>query len=115
MLKCWNAYAESIKNEKPRFSAALKNIEPVIKENQVLGIFFSNQAQLDSFQKNIKADLERFLQRELQRPRIRVEANMLPPDAQNRKLYTAEEKLTYLSEKNPLVTKLVQDLGLELE
>ena len=35
MLKCWNAYAESIKNEKPRFSFALKSIEPVIKENQV--------------------------------------------------------------------------------
>ncbi len=115
MLKCWNAYADSIKNEKPRFSSALKSIEPVIMENQVLGIFFSNQAQLDSFNRNIKSDLERFLQRELQKPRIRVEANMLPTDAQNRKLYTAEEKLTYLSGKNPWVTKLVQDLGLELE
>ena len=40
---------------------------------------------------------------------------MLPTDAQNRKLYTAEDKLAYLGEKNPLVNKIVQDLGLELE
>ena len=115
LMKCWNAYAEAIKDQKPRFSAALKNIEPEIMEDQILGIYFSNQAQLDSFHKHIKGDLERFLQRELQRPRIRVEASILPADAQHKKLYTAEEKLTYLSEKNPLVTKLVQDLGLELE
>lgn len=112
---CWNAYAESIKEQKPRFSAALKNIEPEIREGQILGIFFSNQAQLDAFYKNIRSDLERFLQRELQQPRIRVEAAILPADTQQKKLYTAEEKLNYLSGKNPLVTRLVQDLGLELE
>ena len=115
MLKCWNAYAESIRKEKPRFSSALKNIEPVIKDDYVIEISFSNQSQLDAFHTKIKADLERFLQREMLQPRIRIEPKILPPDEHHKKLYTAEEKLTYLSGKNPLLTKFVQDMGLELE
>ncbi|MBP1669328.1 MAG: polymerase tau subunit [Bacteroidetes bacterium] len=115
MLKCWNAYAESIRGEKPRFSVALKSIEPVIRENYVIEISFSNQSQIDAFQKQLRPGLEQFLQRELQQPRIRVEATMSPADEHNKKLYTAEDKLAYLGEKNPLLNKFVQDLGLELE
>jgi DNA polymerase-3 subunit gamma/tau len=115
MLKCWNAFAESIRAEKPRFSGALKSIEPVIKENYVIEISFSNQSQIDAFQNQLKAGLEQFLRRELQQPRICVEAKMSPADEHHKKLYTAEDKLAYLGEKNPLLNKFVQDLGLELE
>jgi DNA polymerase III subunit gamma/tau len=115
MLKCWNAYAESIREEKPRFSVALKSIEPVIRENYVIEISFSNQSQIDAFQKQLRPGLEQFLQRELQQPRIRVEATMSHADEHNKKLYTAEDKLAYLGEKNPLLNKFIQDLGLELE
>jgi DNA polymerase-3 subunit gamma/tau len=115
MLKCWNAFAESIRQEKPRFSSALKSIEPVIKEDYVIEISFSNQSQVDAYQKQIRPVLEQFLRRELQQPRILVEAKMCPSDENNKKLYTAEDKLTYLGEKNPLLNKFVQDLGLELE
>jgi DNA polymerase III subunit gamma/tau len=115
MLKCWNAFAESIQQEKPRFSSALKSIEPVIKDNYVIEISFSNQSQIDAFHKQIEPGLEHFLRRELQQPRIRVEAKMSPADEHDKKLYTAEDKLAYLGEKNPLLNKFVQDLGLELE
>jgi len=51
----------------------------------------------------------------LQQPRICVEARISPADEHSKKLYTAEDKLAYLGEKNPLLNKFVQDLGLELE
>jgi len=115
MLKCWNAYAELIREEKPRFSSALKGIEPVVRENHVIEISFSNQSQIDAFHKQIKSGLEQFLRRELQKPRICVDAKLSPTDEHNKKLYTAEDKLAYLGEKNPILNKFVQDLGLELE
>jgi DNA polymerase III subunit gamma/tau len=115
LMKCWLAYADSIKNEKPRFSAALKVTQPFIKDKYALEISFSNQAQLDAFHKQVKGGLEQFLRRELQQPAITVEATIQPTDEHNKKLYTAEEKLAYLEEKNPLVNKFIQDLGLELE
>jgi DNA polymerase-3 subunit gamma/tau len=115
MIKCWNSYAEAIHNEKPRFSSALKKIIPVIKANHILEISFNNQAQLDAFNSKLKADMEQFLRRELQHPDIRIESALLPTDKQNRKLYTGEEKLAYLSEKNPVLNKFKHDLGLELE
>jgi DNA polymerase-3 subunit gamma/tau len=115
MFKCWNAYADLIREEKPRFSSALKSIEPVIKDDYVIEISFSNQSQIDAFQAKVKKGLELFLRRELQQPRISIETKISPPDEQNKKLYTADDKLAYLSQKNPLLNRLVKDLGLELE
>jgi DNA polymerase-3 subunit gamma/tau len=115
LVKCWLAYAQSIQNEKPRFSSALKAMQPELFENHRLEVTFSNQVQLDAFNMKIKGDLENFLRTELQHPGLRILAKLLPPDMQQKKLYTSEEKLAYLTEKNPLLAKLKQDLGLELE
>ncbi len=115
LLKCWMAYAESLFDTKPRISSALKNTKPLVKDNRIIEISFSNQIQIDDFNQHAKNDLEKFLQRELQHPGIIIETKLQPADAPLKKLYTAEEKLTYLANKNPVIIKLKQELGLELE
>jgi len=115
LMKCWNAYAELLRGTKPRLSSALKNTIPVVKENHIIEISFSNQIQLEDFNQHAKNDLEKFLRRELQHPGIIIETQLQTADAPLKKPYTAEEKLAYLSGKNPIITKLKQELGLELE
>lgn len=115
LAKCWMAYAESLYSTKPRISSALKNTVPVIKENCIIEISFSNQIQIDDFNQFAKNDLEKFLRRELQHPGIIIEVKLQSADTPVKKLYTAEEKLAYLAGKNPIITKLKHELGLELE
>ncbi len=115
LVKCWMAYAESLYGTKPRISSALKNTVPIVKENRIIEISFSNQIQIDDFNQFAKNDLEKFLRRELQHPGIIIEVKLQSADTPVKKLYTAEEKLAYLAGKNPIVTKLKQELGLELE
>ena len=116
LLLCWNSFAENIREERPRMSAALKSSPPRVRSEAIVEFVLNNQAQLEDFSRSTKADLEHFLRREMQNSAIVIEA-IVPEIAgdQKEKLYTSEEKFEYLNKKNPLLSKLKERLNLELE
>jgi DNA polymerase-3 subunit gamma/tau len=113
---CWNSYAGQIREDKPRMAVTLKKVQPQIMADYVIAVTLNNQSQLEDFNNSTKADLENFLQREMQNNRITIEASLLDsPDAPQAKLYTNEEKFRYLSQKNPVLATFRQKLNLELD
>lgn len=116
LLMCWDSFAAQLREGRPRMAITLKNVRPFIKDNQVISFELSNTDQLEDFNKNIKADLEQFLCRELQRKEIILDASIPDPESSPQiKLYTNEEKFQYLNQKHPLLAKFKQKLNLELE
>lgn len=113
---CWNAYSVQIRESKPRMAVTLRNVRPVISDNYVIRIELNNRDQLEDFISNTKNDLQKFLRREMQNDLITIDSQLieLVGPAQVR-LYTSEEKFTYLNQKNPLLSKLRQELNLELD
>lgn len=112
---CWVDYADQIHKSKPRMAVALKNTQPVISSG-IIKVAFSNQAQLEYFNESTKGELEDFLRREMQNPEIQIEPEIgVTTGEDNTKLYTGDEKFSYLNKKNPLLSKLKEDLNLELE
>jgi DNA polymerase-3 subunit gamma/tau len=113
---CWDAYASQIREDKPRMSVALKNIQPKVEDGCKIVIELNNRFQLEDFTSTTKAELEKFLRREMQNDLITVEASLIEStETPQKKLYTNEEKFSYLSQKNPLLHNFRKDLNLELE
>jgi DNA polymerase-3 subunit gamma/tau len=113
---CWNAYADQIKAERPRMAVTLKNTNPSLQDATRVVITLNNRDQLGDFLANTKHSLEVFLQRELQNDLIAIDAGLDETVNQTQvRLYTSEEKFKYLSNKNPLLNKLRQNLNLEIE
>jgi DNA polymerase III subunit gamma/tau len=113
---CWNAYSGQIREEKPRMSVTIRNVQPMVYENSVIRIELKNRDQMEDFNSSIKTDLEKFLRREMQNDGITIEAKLIESnDPGQERLYTSEEKFKYLSQKNPLLLKFRQELNLELE
>jgi DNA polymerase III subunit gamma/tau len=116
LLMCWNAYADQIREDRPRMGVTLKSVQPKIADNYTLIIELNNRSQLDDFSKTTRFELEKFLRREMQNSRINIEAHLIESsESPEVKLYTNEEKFRYLSQKNPLLVTLRQKLNLELE
>ncbi|MBN2480225.1 MAG: DNA polymerase III subunit gamma/tau [Bacteroidales bacterium] len=113
---CWAAYADQIHRNRPRMAVALKNTKPEIASGNRIMITLSNQAQLEDFNTSTKAELEKFLRREMQNPEISVETAVSETtNGDQVRLYTSDEKFAYLNLKNPLLSKLKETLNLELE
>jgi hypothetical protein len=116
LVVCWNAFADQIREERPRMGVTLKSVRPRIAENYTLVIELNNRSQLEDFNRTTRSELERFLRREMQNNGIRIEANLIESTESDQvKLYTNEEKFRYLSQKNPSLAAFRQKLNLELE
>jgi DNA polymerase-3 subunit gamma/tau len=116
LMLCWNSFAAQLREDKPRMSVTLKNVKPVIADDCTILVALNNGSQLDDFNASVRNELERFLRREMQNDLIKIEPQLTDsPDTMQVKLYTPEEKFKYLSQKNPWLTKLRQELNLELE
>ncbi|NJK85824.1 MAG: hypothetical protein HC906_07515 [Bacteroidales bacterium] len=62
LVKSWNAYAESIRDEMPRSFSTLKSNQPVFKEGFVQ-LILNNQAQIDDFNSRVKNGLLGYLKK----------------------------------------------------
>jgi DNA polymerase-3 subunit gamma/tau len=116
LIECWNNFAVQMREEKPRMAVTLKSVQPFLTGEAVISIKLNNRDQLEDFNSSTKAELEKYLRRELHNYLITVEAEILEPTGPAQvRLYTSEEKFKYLSRKNPVLSKFRQNLNLELE
>jgi DNA polymerase-3 subunit gamma/tau len=116
LIECWNNFAIQMREEKPRMAVTLKSVQPSLTGEAVISIKLNNRDQLEDFNSSTKAELEKYLRRELQNDLITIEAELLEPTGPAQvRLYTSEEKFKYLSRKNPVLSKFRKNLNLELE
>jgi DNA polymerase-3 subunit gamma/tau len=74
-----------------------------------------NANQEEDFTKFLKPDLLMFLRKELKNDNISIETMLIKSDKDSGKPYTQEEKFDFMSEKNPNLKILKQQLGLDFE
>jgi DNA polymerase-3 subunit gamma/tau len=112
----WKVFAGTLQIERPRMAIALKSKLPVLQPGYQVEVILDNSTQQEDFVTNIKAHLQVFLRKELLNESIKVSVRMEENiDDGKKKMYTTEEKLQYLSNKNPAVTRLKQQFNMELE
>lgn len=113
--KVWQEFAEGYK-KKPRIYNMLLSRKPILDEDLKVKFYLENELQ--------KAQLERIynellynLKKQLDNDNIRIQAELIQEDKKNNsgKLYTDEEKYSYLEKKNKNLRKLRQDFDLDFD
>ncbi len=115
LLAKWEEFADIIKSEKPRLAITLRMQKPVLKEDFKVEVEMENANQEEDFTKYIKLDLVTFLKKELKNDMISIETTVSKIIEGSDKPYTQEEKFEFMSEKNPNLKVMKQQLGLDFE
>ncbi|MDR2037890.1 MAG: DNA polymerase III subunit gamma/tau [Bacteroidales bacterium] len=113
LLTVWNSYAEKYKDDEPRLHSMLMAYSPQISDGYKIIFTISNTLQRDAFQK-INSDLLRYIREELKNKQIKIELSIIEKQ-ENQKAYTAEDKFTQMSKKNPALLTFKQRFMLDFE
>ena len=110
----WLEFAEQSKKTRPRFANAMVVTEPQLKNGTTILFLVSNQAQKESVEQKIKPELLKFLRQNLHNGAIELEVKVDDEGhIKGPSLYTNDAKLQHLSQKNPAMNELMQDLNLD--
>ena len=115
LLKKWNQFADSIREDRPRISITLKSRNPGLKPDYRIEVLMDNASQLEDFNQNIKQHLSTYLKQELNNSLIQIIPGLGETENVQKKVYTSEDKFQYMNKKNPNLNKLKQQFNLELE
>lgn len=92
----------------------LSNYSPLLESDQIISIEFESQLQVDLFN-DIKNDLILFLRRTLDSKGLTINSIINVQENGKNKLYTVEDKFKFLSEQNPKIINLKQQLNLDFD
>lgn len=112
VLVHWQAYAKQLKiaDRMPAYNLLNQSIE---LEDITISIKFTNTVEERIFA-DIKEELVNYLRNNLKHPTIDVKAVFTPTQAGPKRPYTAQERFQYLSNKNPHLQILKEQLHLEV-
>jgi DNA polymerase-3 subunit gamma/tau len=115
-IEQFEVFIEKIKKKQPRLYSALlhKNIK-LISDHQ-FSLVFQNQAIMEEFKRRIKPDMLDFLRKELKNQHIEIIESIADLDNMEKPtVYSDNEKLQKLAEKNPALTKLKNKFNLDFD
>ncbi|NLA23450.1 MAG: hypothetical protein GX879_00630, partial [Bacteroidales bacterium] len=113
LSSAWSEFSETLQ-DKPRLQQLFKNTEPTLSENYIINLELANNSLLEILH-TIKGDLLQFLRTKLNNRLIDVNLSVAEtPQNTEGLLYTDDEKLRYMREKQPELNNLMQQLGLDL-
>lgn len=115
LLKNWESFTESIKEEKPRMANSLKHHLPKLGDALQIELELSNSAQLEEFNRDIKPRLLAFLENALQNNQFKIFPVISTEEEKQNTLYTSEEKFDHMLKKNPELGKLKERFNLDFE
>ena len=109
----WKAYAQNIEKDAPRLFAILTAKTPALKEGCSIEFPVGNKLQEETVGKNL-GEIQEFLKNELDNDNIQITITVEEEADDNKpRLYTDHDKFKYLSDKNPNLEKLRQQLNLD--
>ncbi|HPD96258.1 MAG: DNA polymerase III subunit gamma/tau [Bacteroidales bacterium] len=114
LVKAWDNYAKTISTDKPSQSSLMQTYKPKLADNRNIIIEFGAQIHIDMFLE-VKKDLLTYLKQNLKNTEIDIHEEIVIEEVEStQKLYTQEDKLKYMIEKNPALLKMKQRLNLDL-
>jgi DNA polymerase III subunit gamma/tau len=112
LLGIWDLYTESIKTDKPRVYHILKASQPKIIEDNIISFELKNSMQKDAVEK-FQSEIMEFMCQKLKNDNLVLNLTIIEEDQQQKTLYTDNDKLKYLTEKNPNLSTFKQKFGLD--
>jgi DNA polymerase III subunit gamma/tau len=109
----WDMYVESIRNQKPRLFHMLSASKPKIFDNNTIRFELKNSLQKEAIDK-FKPEIITFIGSNLKNSLLDLEFIVVEETETKTTLYTDNDKLKYLTEKNPNLNTLRNKFGLEL-
>lgn len=110
----WQKYIKTYLNDRPRYSSLMENYLPTLKPDFIIGVEVESSLQVEMLNE-LKLEITQFLHSELGNRAITLDFKEVATDTANGKLYTVEDKLKYLSQLNPSIIKLKQQLNLDFD
>jgi DNA polymerase-3 subunit gamma/tau len=111
--EAWLRYAGGIRDMQPNFYSTLTRRMPVLKEENQIELLVDNKIQLDELQTR-KGEILSYLRKELNNRKITLE--VLVTEVQDETKHLApDEKYRKMVEKNPAISKLKDQLDLEID
>lgn len=110
----WMDFAEQNKQSRPRFANAMMVTVPQLENETTVVFLVSNQAQKESVEQKIRADLLRFLRQNLHNGYINLDVRVdNEGHVKGATLYKDSDKLKHLCQKNPVMLELRKELDLD--
>ena len=115
ILNAWKAYAASVEKTNPRVFSTLQNQKPVVSAEGVIRVLLNTEAQKDNFQKNIKGDLSSYIREATGMAVIEIITELMEQASEKKRIYTDQDRLEFMIEKNPEVGQLKSRFGLDFD
>ncbi len=115
ILNAWNDYASSIEKSKPRIFSTLKYNRPVVKADGTVMVLLNSEAQRDNFLKNIRSQLVSYIQKATGVEMLEIMAEVAEVEQNGKKIYTEQDKLDFLMNKNPELGHLKSRFNLDFD
>lgn len=112
--KQWQQFVLSYLSEKPRYASLLTTYQPLLNPDFQVKVVLESQLQLDMFNE-IKNEITHFLRSKLNNKSIVLVLTIQAQDSSSSKIYTVEDKFKYLSQLNPKLINLKQQLSLDFD
>ncbi len=114
LVDAWQKFAASIKEESTLLFSALSGHNPVLTESGSITVELENRVLETEFNRN-KTELIGYLKNALNNDNISIETTVSEQAVEVKKPYSDKEKFETMSEKNPLLKTLKDQLDLGLD
>ncbi len=114
LLKEWNDFAQTIKEESPRISITLSSAAPDLQQDKTIILKLDNTALKEAFDHNYKARLEQHLKSSLVNNLINIQTVVESTDRGDI-LYSVDQKFNHLASKNPALKDLKKTFNLDFD
>jgi DNA polymerase III subunit gamma/tau len=111
--QAWTEFTNQLTGEGPRIISMFKAIRPEIENDQTIRIHLSNATQKDTFILNYRPKLMNFLEGKFIMSGIDIETAVDQTET-NEVLYSDEQKLTYLTNKYPILKEMKKTFNLDI-
>ncbi|MCK5137071.1 MAG: DNA polymerase III subunit gamma/tau [Bacteroidales bacterium] len=115
ILNAWNDYATSIEKSNPRIFSTLKYNRPVIKADGTIMVLLNSEAQRDHFLQSIKSKMVGFIQNATGMDSVEIMTEVAEGEQNGKKIYTEQDKLDFLMNKNPELGHLKSLFNLDFD
>lgn len=115
ILNAWKEYALSMEKKQPRIYSTLIHNKPVVQLDGTVKVLLNSEAQRDHFVKNIRTKLADHIRKATGMERVEVITEVTEVEANGKKIYTEQDKLDFLMQKNPELAQLKQRFNLDFD
>ncbi|HKK61860.1 MAG TPA: hypothetical protein VJ951_04820, partial [Bacteroidales bacterium] len=113
--EAWNAYAEKIRESHPRQYTTLTQHRPCLQDDGVISVELSTAVQQENFNMNIRPGLVNYFRQNLKNIDYQIETAVMKKAEEGNRIYTDQDKLSYLMKKNKGLEMLKSRFNLDFD